>query len=243
MTYRAHLTLLVGLAIAVTACMPPAKAPQPNTLTATELKEGWKLLFDGQTIDQWRGFRSQTMPGNWGVVDGALTLTQVDEGPDIITREQFSDFDFKFEWKLTPAPPPGNSGVMFYVTEESDATYHTGPEYQILDNAAHDDGKNPLTSAGSCYALYAPERGMTRPVGTWNEGRIVVNKGRVEHWLNGEKTVEYDLNSQEWKAKVAASKFKDWPPFGLARRGHIALQQHDAPVAYRNLKIRRLDAK
>jgi hypothetical protein len=241
MTYRPHLTLLAVLAIAVTAALPAAQAPQPNTLTAAEQKEGWKLLFDGRTIDQWRGFRSQTMPNNWGVVDGALTLTQVTQRPDIITIEQFGDFDFKFEWKLAPAPPPGNSGVMFYVTEESTETYHSGPEYQILDNATHRDGKDPLTSAGACYALYSPPRDVTRPVGEWNDGRIVITQGKVQHWLNGTKTADYDLNSAEWKAKVLASKFKEWPGFGVARRGHIALQKHDAPVAYRNLKIRRLD--
>jgi hypothetical protein len=240
MTPRLHLGLLALLAITVTAAMPTAQAPLPNTLTAAEAKEGWKLLFDGKTLDKWRGFKRKTMPGNWGVVDGALTLTRVDRRPDIITIEQFSDFDFKFEWKLAPAPPPGNSGVMFYVTEEGDETYQTGPEYQILDNANHDDGKNPLTRAASCYALFAPSRDMTRPVGTWNQGRIVANRGKVQHWLNGGKTTEYDLNSAEWKSKVAASKFKDWPLFGLARRGHIALQQHDARVAYRNLKIRTL---
>ena len=241
MTHRAHLTLLAALAITVTATIPAAQAPQPNALTVAEQKEGWKLLFDGKTIDQWRGFRRKTMPDNWGVVDGALTLTLVTQAPDIITIEQFGDFDFKFEWKLAPAPPAGNSGVMYYVTEDGTSTYHTGPEYQILDNATHRDGKNPLTSAGACYALYAPPSDVTRPVGQWNEGRIVVSKGKVEHWLNGQKTAGYDLNSDEWKALVLGSKFKEWPGFAVARRGHIALQQHDAPVSYRNLKIKPLN--
>ena len=132
---------------------------------------------------------------------------------------------------------------MFYVTTEGGETYHSGPEYQILDNATHPDGKNPLTSAGSCYAIYAPTRDVTRPIGQWNESRIVINKGKAEHWLNGEKVVQYDMNSDEWKAKVLGSKFKEWPIFGVARRGHIAIQQHGARVAFRNLKIKTLDAK
>jgi hypothetical protein len=132
---------------------------------------------------------------------------------------------------------------MFYVTTEGAETYFSGPEYQLLDNATHGDGKNPLTSAGSCYAIYAPTRDATRPIGQWNESRIVINKGKAEHWLNGEKVVQYDMNSDEWKAKVLGSKFKEWPIFGVARRGHIAIQQHGARVAFRNLKIMTLDAK
>lgn len=212
-----------------------AQAPEHNTLTAAERAAGWRLLFDGKTIDQWRGFKSQTLPAGWQAVDGALT--RVRRAGDIISIDQFGDFDFMFDWKVAPG---GNSGVMFYVTEEGAATYHTGPEYQILDNGAHADGKNVLTSSASCYALYAPPRDVTRPIGEWNQGRIVANKGRVQHWLNGEKTVEYDMNSDEWKAKVLASKFKEWPGFGLARRGHLALQEHGSLVAYRNLKIRTL---
>ena len=240
--------LAIALAVGVAAARPPAQtapqAPAPNTLTPAEVSEGWTLLFDGRRIDKWRGFKMKTMPDNWGVLNGwgvlddALALVQVRRPPDIITVEQFSDFDFKFDWKLGMIPGGSNSGVMFYVTEENDATYHSGPEYQILDNARHADGKNPLTTAGACYALYAPPRDVTRPIGEWNESRIVANKGKVQHWLNGVKTADYDMNSEEWKAKVLGSKFKEWSAFGVARRGHIAIQQHGGPVAYRNLKIR-----
>jgi hypothetical protein len=223
-----------------------AQAPGPNTLTPEETKEGWTLLFDGRRLNQWRGYKMQTVPDNWGtmngwgVLDDTLTLL-LRRGPDLITVEQFADFDFKFDWKLGLIPSGSNSGVMFYVTEENEATYHSGPEYQVLDNARHADGKNPLTTSGACYALYAPPKDVTRPIGEWNEGRIVANKGKVQHWLNGVKTADYDMNSEEWKAKVLGSKFKEWPSFGMARKGHIAIQQHGGPVAYRNLKIRRLD--
>jgi hypothetical protein len=239
--------IAAAVAVAQPLAQTPPQASRPNTLTPDETKEGWTLLFDGRRLDKWRGFKMQNMPDNWGVLNGwgvlddALALVQVRRPPDIITVEQFGDFDFKFDWKLGLIPSGSNSGVMFYVTEENAATYHSGPEYQILDNARHADGKNPLTTAGACYAIYAPPRDVTRPIGEWNEGRIVANKGKVQHWLNGEKTADYDMNSDEWKAKVLGSKFKEWPSFGVARRGHIALQQHGGPIAYRNLKIRRLD--
>jgi hypothetical protein len=177
------LASVIATAVAVSVAAPNAQAPQHNTLTPAESQEGWKLLFDGRRLDKWRGFKMQTMPDNWGVLNGwgvlddALTLVQVRRPPDIITVEQFGDFDFKFEWKLGLIPGGSNSGVMFYVTEDNAATYHSGPEYQILDNARHADGKNPLTTSGSCYAIYAPPRDVTRPIGEWNEGRIVANKG------------------------------------------------------------------
>jgi hypothetical protein len=215
-----------------------AQNQAPNTLTDAERKEGFKLLFDGKTIDQWRGFKQKTVPDNWTVVDGTINLTTPRRAVDIISIEEFTDFDFKFDWKLGEIPAGSNSGVMFYVTEEGEATYHTGPEYQVLDNARHPDGKNPLTTAGACYALYAPTRDVTKPIGEWNEGRIIINKGKVQHWLNGEKVVEYDMNSADWKEKVLGSKFKEWPIFGVARKGHLALQQHGGPISYRNLKIR-----
>ena len=237
------ITLAMAIPVITTVATPRAQtpAPAPNTLTAGERKEGFKLLFDGKTLDQWRGFKKQTMPENWSVVDGTINLTTPRGAVDIISIEEFADFDFKFEWKLGEIPAGSNSGVMFYVTEEGEATYHTGVEYQILDNARHPDGKNPLTTSGACYALYAPTRDVTRPIGEWNEGRIIINKGRAQHWLNGEKVVEYDMNSAEWKAKVLGSKFKEWPIFAMARKGHLALQQHGGPVSYRNLKIRTLN--
>ena len=138
--------------------------------------------------------------------------------------------------ELGEIPAGSNSGVMFYVSRRPGD--HRG-QYES-STSRHPDGKNPLTTAGSCYAIYPPTRDVTRPIGEWNESRIVINKGKVQHWLNGEKVVEYDMNSDEWKAKVLGSKFKEWPGFGVARKGHLALQQHGGPVAYRNLRIRTL---
>jgi hypothetical protein len=176
---------------------------------------------------------AQVQAPGWKVVDG--TIARTDSSVDLVSIEEFGGFDFKFDWKISPG---GNSGVMYHVTEAEESTYHTGPEYQILDNAGHEDGKSPLTSAAACYALYPPSRDVTRAVGAWNEGRILVDGHHVEHWLNGVKVVEYELGSADWNAKVKGSKFNEWPAFGKAARGHLALQDHGNLVWYRNLKIK-----
>jgi hypothetical protein len=206
-----------------------------NTLTDEERAAGWRRLFDGQSMDAWRGFKQQTMPAGWQAVDG--TLARVGEARDIITREQFQDFELALEWKVAPG---GNSGIMFRVTEAAELTYHTGPEMQILDNAGHPDGANPLTSTGSNYALHAPTANVARPPGEWNSVRLIVKGNHVEHWLNGTRIVEYELGTDEWKRLVAGSKFSAWPGYGLAPKGHIALQDHGDAIAFRNIKIREL---
>jgi 3-keto-disaccharide hydrolase len=206
-----------------------------NTLTSQERAGGWKLLFDGKTTTGWRAFGQKDVPAGWQAVDGALT--RVGAGADIITTEQFDSFELAIEWKISDG---GNSGIMYRVSEEGEATYHTGPEFQVLDNQKHRDGQDPLTSAGSCYGLYAPTKDVTRPVGSWNQARLIVNGNHVEHWMNGEKIVEYELLSPDWEKRVAASKFKEWPKYGRIPRGHIALQDHGDRVAYRNIKIRPL---
>ena len=206
-----------------------------NALTDAERAAGWRLLFDGRTTQGWRGFQKREAPSGWRVVDG--TLARVDAGGDIITGEEFGSFELALEWKVAPG---GNSGIFFHVVEEPglDYVWQTGPEMQVLDNARHADGRSPHTSAGSNFALYAPARDVTRPAGEWNAARLVVNGDHVEHWLNGEKLLEYELGSEEWQQRVAASKFAEMPRYARARRGHIALQDHGDPVAYRNIRIR-----
>jgi hypothetical protein len=196
---------------------------------------GWTVLFDGSSTNAWRAYQKPDLPSGWQIVDGALT--RVGEGGDIITRDQFGDFELELEWKLAPK---GNSGIMFRVTEVDSNTYRTGPEMQVLDDAGHQDGKNRLTSAGSNYGLHAAPAGVVKPVGEWNQARLLVRGAHVEHWLNGQKVVEYELWSPDWEAKVKASKFNAWPGYGRATRGHIALQDHGDWVAYRNIRIREL---
>jgi hypothetical protein len=218
---------------------PPPSEPQ-NVLTDAEKAAGWKLLFDGKTTAGWRGFQKREMPGGWSVVDGALVRTGV--GGDIVTAEQFDSFELQLEWRIGPA---GNSGIFFRVSEAAPNKYvfETGPEMQVLDNAEHVDGKNPKTSAGSNYALHAPSRDVTQPVGLYNKVRLVVNGPHVEHWLNDEKIVEYELWSEAWEKLVAASKFASMPRYGREKTGRIALQDHGDKVRYRNIKIRRLDGR
>ena len=215
-----------------------SKRDDPNVLTDKERGDGWRLLFDGKTTKGWRGYRKDKMPEGWEVKDGALTRTK--GGGDIVTEDEFDSFELAIEWKISEG---GNSGIMVRVSEQFEAPYETGPEFQVLDNAKHADGRNPLTTAGSCYALYAPTKDVTRPVGEWNQARILVNGNHVEHWMNGEKIVTYDFGSADWEARLKKSKFSSMPRFGREAKGHIDLQDHGNEVAFRGIKIRTLPAK
>jgi len=215
----------------------PPPAPPQNVLTDEEKAAGWRLLFDGHTPRGWHAFGKTLFPRGWQVQNGCLV--RVAAAGDIATDEEFADFELCFEWRVSAG---GNSGVFYRVSEDRGAPWETGPEYQILDNAEHPDGRNPLTSAASCYALYAPERDVTQPVGFFNQARIVARGNHVEHWLNGVKVVEYELHSPDWQERVAQSKFSKMPDFGLRRAGRICLQDHGDKVWYRNIKVRPLNA-
>jgi hypothetical protein len=212
----------------------PSPSGSMNTLTADERAQGWRLLFDGRSLTGWRGFRQQSLPAGWRVVDGTMTCTG--KGGDIITVEQFEDFELMVDWNLAPG---GNSGIFYRVTEDAELMWHTAPEFQLLDEAAH-PGIRPEATTGSNYALHAPAHDVAHPPGSWNRARVLVRGSHVEHWLNGVQLVAYELGSPEWERLVLASKFKDQPRYGRARIGHIGLQDHGDRVAFRNLKIRQL---
>lgn len=213
-------------------------AAAPNALSESEAKEGWKLLFDGRSTAEWRGFRQEGFPGSgWVAEDGALHHVGGAGGGDIITRETFQDFELALEWRVAPG---ANSGIMYLVTEEGGATWATGPEMQVLDDERHPDGGNRLSSAGSLYGLIAAPAGVVRPAGEYNRIRIRVERRHVEHWMNDVKVVEYDLDGDEFRGLVDRSKFRDMEGYAKATRGHIALQDHGDDVWYRNLKIRTL---
>jgi Domain of Unknown Function (DUF1080) len=194
----------------------------------------WRPLFDGRSLDGWRGYKNAPVPAGWKVADGAL----VKDAPvaDIVSRDEFGDFELELEWKIGEA---GNSGIFYRGTEEYEHIYWSAPEYQLLDDLKASDNKTRLTCAGAAYALYPSPAGHLKPVGDWNATRIVARGAHVEHWLNGVKLLEYELWSPDWEAKVKASKFKDWPNFGRAKRGHLALQgDHQGSLGFRNIRIR-----
>ena len=200
---------------------------------------GWTDLLASGT-SAWRDYGLQTLSPGWTYDATTRVLTRSaggGSGGGIITKEQFSDFELEIEWKVGPR---GNSGVFYHVIEGPPVIYHNAPEYQILDNSGHPDGRNAATSAGANYALNAPISDVTRPIGDWNQTRILVRGAHVEHWLNGTKVVEYQLWTPEWTAAVKASKFNQWPGYGLGRRGHIGLQDHGDIVSFRNIRIREL---
>jgi len=221
---------------ATTTTASAGSAAGQNTLTAAEQTAGWRLLFDGTTTTGWRGYKTQTMPNGWRVDNGTLTKDASVE--DIVSREQYGDFEFAMDWKIGSG---GNAGIFYRGTEEYEHIYWSAPEYQLLDDANAPDGKNRLTSAAAAYGLYAAPAGLLKAVGEWNSTRIVARGAHVEHWLNGQKVVQYELWSPDWEAKVKASKFNDWPNYGRSKTGYLAIQgDHDGVLALRNIKIRTL---
>lgn len=186
-------------------------------------------------ITDWRGYGGTGVPAEWTISDGMVV--HAPGGGDLISVESFADVEVTFEWMISPG---GNSGVFYRVDENDGASFQSGPEYQILDNAGHPDGKSPITSAASAYGLYAPSRDATLSVGEWNSARIVLQGNHVEHWLNGERVLSFDIGSADWTERVADSKFADWPAFATRPAGHIVLQDHGSAVSYRNFMVRRL---
>lgn len=225
-----RMILVCSLALALS----PLEQTAPS-LTAAEQADGWKLLFDGQSMSGWRAYKSVTPPAGWKAENGELVRSG--EGGDLMTVEQFSDFELRLEWKISEN---GNSGIIYHVVTGDEYPYESGPEFQVLHNAGHKDGANPITAAGSNYAMQPPVKDVTRPVGEWNDIRLIVKGTHVEHWMNGVKLLEFEQFSPDWYARVKASKFSKMPPYGRHMRGHLVLQDHGALVTYRNIKIKTL---
>jgi hypothetical protein len=209
--------------------------PAPNTLTAAEKAAGWQLLFDGTSLDAWRGYRRETLPeSGWELKDGALRTVAKVKGVELITRKKFNDFEFAWEWRVAPG---GNNGVKYLVTEERPQS--PGHEYQMIDDAGYPGKLGPNHLTADFYdVLPAAADKPIRPAGEWNTSRIVVRGARVEHWLNGKNVLTYELGSAAVKAGVEKSKFKGHPGFGEKIAGHIMLTYHQDECWYRNLKIR-----
>ena len=214
-----------------------------NTLTAAEKKAGWKLLFDGKSLNGWRMY--QNKPADcWGVKNGEIYCkgSEVDKSDlraDIITMDQYENYELLVDWKIAPG---GNSGIIYNVVEDPkyDYVWQTGPEMQVLDNACHPDTRFVTHQAGDLYDLVASSYVTVKPAGEWNKARIIKKDGKVEHWLNGVPVVRYEMYTDEWLEMINRSKFKDMPDFGRAKKGKIALQDHGDKVWYRNIKVRSL---
>jgi hypothetical protein len=239
----ARAAIISQLALVIAACTPmgnstPASSSSTTSgatsLTAEQRAAGWRPLFDGTNTDAWRGYKEQTLPAGWHIVDGVLTKTG--SVGDLLTKDQFGNFELALDWKLSPG---GNAGVFYRGTEDYDHIYWSAPEYQLLDDAGHPDGQSRLTSAGADYALYPSPAGVVKPADQWNSTLIVVNGNTVQHWLNGQKLLEYELGSPDWQAKIKASKFVAYPKYGTAPKGYIGIQgDHDGTLSLRNVRIR-----
>ena len=259
------MTVLTSLLLVSMACAPDnqesaeAASPepqQPNTLTEAEVAAGWRLLFDGETFAGWRGMGRDAPPeGHWVIEDGTIRKvasgdvpTAADgqplEGGDLMTIETFENFELSLEWKVSQA---GNSGIKYNVSEEMSTAFpprHAalGFEYQILDDQAHPDAQNgPNRTAAALYDMIPPSANKPlRPVGTFNHARLVFNGNHGEHWLNGEKVVEYDIGTARFDSLLAASKYQPIEGFADRRKGHLVLQDHSDDVWFRNIKIREI---
>jgi predicted small secreted protein len=195
----------------------------------------WTPLIDTK-MSQWRAWKADTMSAGWTVTDS--TLSKDGLVTDLESRAQYANFELEFDWKIGTM---GNSGVFYRVTEEYDKPYWSAPEYQLRDEAMDPRAENLLLASGSAYAVIAPASAPTKPLGEWNSARIVVAGNFVEHWLNGQQVVQYQLNSPEWTAKVKTTKFHEYPNYGLARRGFISIQgDHPGSLSIRAMRIREL---
>lgn len=219
-----------------------------NTLTQAERDAGWQLLFNGQTTEGWRGYNMDSFPEKgWWVEDGLLTVgasggSEAGDGGSIVTVESFDNFELTVDFLLQDT---SNSGIFYRVIEnDTDPIWANAPEYQLIDDETYlvtqAEGWGPTHRTGDNYDLHDSMVRAMKPVGEWNTARILVDGNHVEHWLNGQKTVEYDFGSEDWEELVAASKFNQYPAYGRTQSGPIGLQDHGHTVRFRNIKIRNL---
>lgn len=209
-----------------------------NTLSEKEKREGWVLLFNGTTMDGWRSYKKQESDG-WDVKNGELYCKEegVAKRADLITNNKYENYELQIDWKISPKM---NSGIIYMVTEDNGVSYESGPEYQLIDDIGYPGKLSDKQLSGSNYDMHAPLAKVSKPSGQYNHTKIVINKGHVEHWLNGSKVVDYQLWTPEWEHLKANSKWKDVKPYGMSKSGHIALQDHGGGVAFKNIKLKPL---
>lgn len=229
---------ILALGILFYACQPATESAEQQSATIEEAPEQseWITLFDGSGFEGWHTYLKDSLTG-WSIEEGALMTSG--NGGDLVTDDKFKDFELVVEWKISPN---GNSGIMYHVVEDTmyKAPYHTGPEYQVLDDPSYEGKITELQKSAANYDMQPAPEAELKPVGEWNEARIIAKGNHIEHWLNGKKVVDYERYSDEWKAALEKSKWKDVPGYAKFEEGHIALQDHGNPVWYRNIKIKRL---
>jgi hypothetical protein len=233
----------VAAAIAASISLAAAVAAQaPNQLSAADQKAGWTLLFDGTSLNGWRGYKRPDAAGTrWLVKDGLLCLDPGDKtdtrgARDIVSAKSYSQFELAWDWRVSAG---GNSGLKYFVLEDRDAAI--GHEYQLIDDSKHPDAKiGPHRQTAALYDVMPAANRPIKPAGEWNTSRVVVKGNDVEHWLNGTKVLGYTLDSPALREAIAKSKFKDIERFGKPQNGHILLQDHGDAVCYRNVKVRAL---
>jgi len=250
-----YLTYLLFISCCFTACSKKVDNSTSDSISSDrelvpnpEANADWVSIFNGENFDGWHGFLEDEVAEHWSVEDGAMMFTPPAErtrqlGYDILTDNTYTNFALSLEWKISPC---GNSGIFWGVKEEEKygATYATGPEIQVLDNTCHPDAKQGggTHTAGSLYDMIAPPKDVTKPAGEWNKCVISINQDENQAmvWLNGEKIQEFPLHGEEWDAMIKDSKFNGWDGFGEFKTGHIAFQDHNDKVWYRNIMIQQL---
>jgi hypothetical protein len=240
-------TTMIAAVVLLAACNSENSKPAEETKTdstnmATTGTSDWVPLFDGKTMAGWHQYGGSTENVAWKVADGVVYVdtTIKGEGKDLVTDEEYDNFDLKLEWKIAKN---GNSGIIFFVHEDTakyGATYETGPEMQVLDNDGHPDGKIIKHRAGDLYDLISSSKETVKPVGEWNEAEIKSLNGKLDLYLNGTNVVSTTMWDDNWTKMIAGSKFKAWPGFGTFKKGHIALQDHGNMVSFRNIQIKKL---
>lgn len=231
----------IGLSVAVVfiaLLFSFAPVQSDNMLTESEKKAGWKLLFNGKTTDGWRAYKNKEVD-SWEVINGELHVKKdgSEKRGDLITKEQYGDFELKIDWKINKG---ANSGIIYHSLETHDISYETGPEYQLIDDVDYSEKLVDWQKSGADYAMHAPSSLMAKPAGEYNQTRILVKGDHVEHWLNGVKVADFHAWTPEWESLKNAGKFKDYPDYGVAKKGYIALQDHGGGVWFKNIKLRKL---
>ena len=218
-------------------------AARANVLTDRERAEGWELLFDGKSYDQWKGFNGEDVSGGWVIKDDCLMSLGRggDIGGDLVTKKDYENFELQLEWRISHG---GNSGILYGVVEDPKykAAYYTGPEYQLLDDVGRYGSGEEWHLTGANYAMHIADKSKKKlqMVGgpEFNKTLIIVNKNHVEHWLNGEKIIDFQRWTDDWYKRKNEGKWKDYPDYGMAKKGKISLQDHGSYIRFRNIKLK-----